>query len=84
MSNDTDVGAMRAIAKDVILCYNSWYVSFYRHGLSTTRHEPTDNSAKLIPFSFVIKLPPPRLKRVIVRRNEIGRIVHSITPKIAL
>jgi hypothetical protein len=56
----------------------NWY------SLNSIRHESTDYSAKLIPFSFVIKLPPPRYERMIVSRNQKGRIVHSVAPKIAL
>lgn len=49
-----------------------------RHGVNTSRHGVSDYSAKkLVPFSFVLKLPPPRYERIIVSRNEQGRIVRS-------
>jgi len=31
------------------------------------------------PFDFVIPLPPPRLARLIVQRDKLGRIIHSET-----
>jgi hypothetical protein len=48
-----------------------------RNGANTTLHNTTDNSIKLIPYSLTIKLPPPRYERIIVTRNQQGRIVRS-------
>jgi hypothetical protein len=55
------------------------YVFQDRYGVNTTRHSIIGEVAKLIPFSFTIKLPPPQYKRAIVARNkQIGQIIRSV------
>ncbi len=39
------------------------------------------DSTKLIPFYFVIKLPPPCYERTIVSRDKQGKIIKSMTPR---
>jgi len=46
--------------------------------VNTTRHSIIEETAKLIPFNFTIKLPPPQYKRVIVARNMQGQIIRSV------
>jgi ribosomal protein L29 len=62
-----------------------FYVAFhseYRNSVNTIRHDNTGiNKPKLIPFSFKIKLPPPRYERIIMSRDESGRILESVAPK---
>lgn len=50
-----------------------------RYGANTTRHPILEETAKLIPFTFTIKLPPPQYGRRIVARNkQTGQIVRSV------
>lgn len=59
--------------------YNIDYVIPNRYGVNTTRHSVLEEVAKLIPFSFTIKLPPPQYKRAIVARNKrTGQIIRSV------
>ena len=37
-----------------------------------------------VPFELIINLPKPRYERLIVERDEFGRIVHSEPPQIPL
>ena len=59
------------------------YVCFktkYRYDINTIRPDISDNSVKYIPFHFTIKLPPPCYERLILERNQQGRILHSTAP----
>jgi len=38
---------------------------------------PTFLNSFKIPFEFIIPMPPPNVARVILERDEKGRIVHS-------
>ena len=58
--------------------YTARYVILSRHSQSATRHD----YIKLIPFAFTIKLPAPRYKRIIMRRNSQGRILRSVVPEL--
>jgi|GEM_PF-5736912 len=55
----------------------SRHVCLCRDRLSTT---PT---FELLPFVLTSPLPKPRKERIIVQRDELGRIVHSKPPGIA-
>ena len=45
-----------------------------RHSLNAGRHQ----ALSIIPFEFLIPLPPPQKKRVIVARDRNGRIINSM------
>lgn len=38
---------------------------------------PTVVNSPRIPFELIIDLPKPRYERLIVQRDEFGRIIHS-------
>jgi site-specific DNA recombinase len=56
------------------------FKTIHRHGPSFIRHQSSGDGVKSIPFSFDIKLPPPRYERTIVGRDKRGRILHSLPP----
>lgn len=59
--------------------YNIDYVISNWYGVNTTRHSILEETAKLIPFTFTIKLPLPQYKRRIVARNkQTGQIIRSV------
>lgn len=59
--------------------YNIDYVISNWYGMNTTRHSILEETAKLIPFTFTIKLPLPQYKRRIVARNkQTGQIIRSV------
>jgi site-specific DNA recombinase len=62
--------------EDTTILNHVEFKTSHRHSQSTTRHD----SAKLLPFAFNIKLPPGRYERIIVSRNEQGRILRSVPP----
>ena len=37
-----------------------------------------------VPFELIINLPKPRYERLIVERDEFGRIIHSKPPDIQI
>ena len=49
-------------------------VTQYWHGTRLLQHIVSS----VIPFVFIIKFPPPRYERIILNRNEKGRILRSI------
>ena len=63
-------------------CYNHHYVSFHRDRLSIVRRIfcGVGDNVKKVPFHFTIKLPKPLKERVIVTRDNKGRITSSKVP----
>jgi len=62
------------------------YVTFCRNSQGGTptsgsnnqlEPEPISSEEKVIPFQFTVKMPPPKISRLILERDEKGRILRS-------